>query len=1381
MHERQRTVADGPGPDPQPDAAEPAAAPVVGRGLMGHVTATPYVAELARSAQAAGGNALLSRAVLARRPKGPAPPKLAPEVPGTHLEEVIGRLRGQALPALQAALDAPDGQAVRAAGMRALALWEAVEGQAVPLTQTGGEPPQEYIDAREAVLTAFGAVRFRGRAAPDPPPVQDEGAELSSFIHRRTDELGAMAGDVVTMLGILSQDPVPEADGDRLVDLMHAHQPPWEFAYVREALIGLDRWKLLLKLPQKQVIRLGELVIASHEIAKQGLSPGEEVGLFEMLPADRKVRLLQPLTPAEVAEALYGSSSRWKDVIEPLNRMTLAASSLRNWLPVGTELLVEPNVLLPQYRVIFRVSEKAAGELKEKEGKPYIKPSSPGTVAIGNTVKYALHAPQPLPDNLWINWKVQRGGGGTDTGSARASRGRTGDVDVFSVEIEDAGLHTVSCNAQADVDGEYYDFGEASNVALSATERSAVEFSRHLDWKMSPDELKATLEKKLAEAKDDDARDKIKKQLGDLKTAQGEAGLFPLKAVYVSAEDEAVTFPLVLYVGLEPGYGDEKRLQLWDFTLQQTRTQAESGATMADAFIKLLEEFADDAPYPDGVIRFQVSPAVLPPPGAFEIPRRDFVFETDGGTALATILRGLSAAALAIGVGAAFLGQVEIAVPMMLLSGALAGAAGVANIADRLEHGMFEWDLESALDVVDIAAALITAGAASAVTTTARGVGKVSLLARLPKYADYAQIAVMAGVHSAAIGAAVASGDMDKVERAVLGALRDGAILLVVHRAGKRIQADLAARSGGGDPGAPTARPDDPGGPAKQHGDPDAPAPRTGVPDPPAPRPDVASGGGKTAAGTVKGGPPQTGGGQPHAPAPDIEPPRGTPEHHRWRHEQWIKTADLSSRPAPPPATGLPPLPERHLYADHIPDPEQAMRVYDMAYSRAGGKEVGLFRNARDGTYAVMVGTPHGVDAPAGRGPWEGVLHRHPNQGNILTLRNPAPADVADTAMRAFQAEKPITEIVEHDLPDGTRGRTRYTVQPTYPFEVTVEFLKPDGTVETRPYPSLQEYARAYGERTLYLDPADPLYKWVMADLGVVPAQGAGAVSYTHLDVYKRQPQAGRDGGDAPLPEPAGVRARLRRADALPRSGRPALQVGDGGPGRGPGAGRGRDAPHGDGRGAGDGAGERAGGPQAHLAGPGPGGAAGDVGDRGEGPEEGEARSGRPEDGAAGRRPHHGEAHLHDRRRAGGSGAPDVEDQARPGRGEGGPGRARHPAGSHGRDPVRRSRPGGPRGERRPRRAPRRGGEVPEGRALRRRGEHGGHGRPQAPGRDGLRRGSPDRHGDPYRGPHQGDRGGQVERRRLGGPDGVPGPVTRVRSGRAAPSAGRWSWRASPR
>jgi hypothetical protein len=131
------------------------------------------------------------------------------------------------------------------------------------------------------------------------------------------------------------------------------------------------------------------------------------------------------------------------------------------------------------------------------------------------------------------------------------------------------------------------------------------------------------------------------------------------------------------------------------------------------------------------------------------------------------------------------------------------------------------------------------------------------------------------------------------------------------------------------------------------------------------------------------------------------------------------------------------------------------------------------------------------------------VLHRHPNQGNILTLRNPAPADVADTALRAFQAEKPITEIVEHDLPDGTRGRTRYTVQPNHPFEVHVEFLKPDGTVESRAYPSLQEYARAYGERTLYLDPADPLYKWVMADLGVVQAQGAGGPRVTAMGVAR--------------------------------------------------------------------------------------------------------------------------------------------------------------------------------------------------------------------------------------------------------------------------------------
>ena len=46
----------------------------------------------------------------------------------------------------------------------------------------------------------------------------------------------------------------------------------------------------------------------------------------------------------------------------------------------------------------------------------------------------------------------------------------------------------------------------------------------------------------------------------------------------------------------------------------------------------------------------------------------------------------------------------------LVVSGLLAGAAATFELADRLEHGDFEWDLNTAMNLLDIASALLTFG-----------------------------------------------------------------------------------------------------------------------------------------------------------------------------------------------------------------------------------------------------------------------------------------------------------------------------------------------------------------------------------------------------------------------------------------------------------------------------------------------------------------------------------------------------------------------------------------------------------------------------------------------------------------------------------------------
>ena len=84
----------------------------------------------------------------------------------------------------------------------------------------------------------------------------------------------------------------------------------------------------------------------------------------------------------------------------------------------------------------------------------------------------------------------------------------------------------------------------------------------------------------------------------------------PVKAVYVSSEDQPVSIPLTVYVGPDPDHdlatSDRYGLKLWDFTLRAPRNYTREGERVNETLDGLLRQFADDAPYPDGHIRFEV-------------------------------------------------------------------------------------------------------------------------------------------------------------------------------------------------------------------------------------------------------------------------------------------------------------------------------------------------------------------------------------------------------------------------------------------------------------------------------------------------------------------------------------------------------------------------------------------------------------------------------------------------------------------------------------------------------------------------------------------------------------------------------------------------------
>ncbi|KFN42966.1 DUF4157 domain-containing protein [Arenimonas oryziterrae] len=162
---------------------------------------------------------------------------------------------------------------------------------------------------------------------------------------------------------------------------------------------------------------------------------------------------------------------------------------------------------------------------------------------------------------------------------------------------------------------------------------------------------------------------------------------------------------------------------------------------------------------------------------------------------------------------------------------------------------------------------------------------------------------------------------------------------------------------------------------------------------------------------------------------------------------------------------------------------DAAYAAYNKALASAGGREVAIYHNPETGEFCVMVGSETGVHAPAGLG-WDALVHFHPNEGNVLTFRMPAPQDFRGLMMRFVSEGVMVREFIEFDIPGVGRGRTEYGIDPGNPEPFYVRIHQPDGSPpQTVRFAHDGHYRAYWGERTIAVPKDSPVYDAMIRDI----------------------------------------------------------------------------------------------------------------------------------------------------------------------------------------------------------------------------------------------------------------------------------------------------------
>lgn len=1053
------------------------------------------------------------------------------------LLENAERLRTEALPAFQRGLDLVDARLVEDAGWRVLALWMTVAAAnnalLPPEAIRAPDAPELplFAETRNAVLADITIQRFRGNDLLGPQRTVEYITDIGRHVATQTEAAVGTVKDATELVRRLTGRPPSSDDEEAAIGLLAGRPNPWQFAYL-QAVVKAEGLGHVLDAFGVTAAEDLRAIRASHEFLKnrREIGPTDRIGVAEPMPTERKVRVLRAYGARELALELYGDYAFYDILLVPYNRALLENLPPTALIPAGTELLIEPQLTHGRYRMVFMAVEMT----KRQADRPYIDAAPSGAAIVKTKSRYTLRWPlvEPTPPSLQIggrftlwtpmsklvsvvglDWYVDNDPAAVGLPGVRAEDW-IGSQEVTTAELNKAGssidwqwpalgTHTVRCKVRfygelymdpielrypqpvvkerekleaewptvddpriapstlmaqrAETYGEFQRIAAALNVSEDELAHDPALAGR-VNTSYYPEFLVRDLRQQLAGTADRLRQRKLRDQIDAVEAAIERTktwGMRPIRALYVSSDDkQTVSAPLLLYVSPDPEApaAFPLALRLWDFTLEGAgRAYADGhGAwTPQMAVHGLFDQFGDEAPYPKGIVRFAVDSSLLPDDfaGKYPLAREIYEVHTHGGLLIEKLAGGLLTLMI-VGVGIITVGP-EVTLMAFAIYGAI---MGLADIITRLEAGTFEWDLQTGMDILAIAGGL--AAGVSPIISAVRGVGSVAWLGSATRAAGVLQLGVMAGQHLAAIVNAVQSGDNDKIVEAVLAAAIDGALIVVTHKAGSPPE-EPQGRTGGG---------------------PVSEGKGTGV--------TVVPRGGEGRLSTAVG----IGGERPPGP-PGREPAlkEGTPAA---THEAWtaqVAERGLAPRPGPGQSAG-PPVGPYETYETisgkrSFATPEEAFSAYEEALTRAGNREVGVYRNTTSpsGEYVVRVGDELSVSGPAGSN-WESVLHKHPNPENVLTRRMPAPQDVQNTLHAAFRSGRPVTEFIDYPLPDGRHGLVAYTVEPVNG-RVTIKYETAGGTTVERTFSSVEAYASHYSERTTYVDPSSTEYQWMMRDL----------------------------------------------------------------------------------------------------------------------------------------------------------------------------------------------------------------------------------------------------------------------------------------------------------
>ncbi|RYG25136.1 DUF4157 domain-containing protein, partial [bacterium] len=356
------------------------------------------------------------RLTVQRQPSTVDPATLTPESRLLLAEENMGRVAAD----FAAALASVDERRVTQAGLMVVAQWDNADLAAreiVPLycspdtavcqTYNLDENQQQTFDGiKRTALRALTLQRLGSRmavfGAEEVTPVASE--DVSDQLLTQLRQVAWVVKDTAALITILDQDEVPATEQWTAIGLLRQHMNPIQFSWMVAAADEAGVGSAFDAFEQDQMDAYYALVGATEGMMAAGLGddPTAEAPAYQMLPAQRKVRLLQPLTIEELSDELYGSRSAWRRALVPYNRGILEGIGETTWLPTGTELNFEAGLANAGVQTMVAASDAVQAQLQRAGTEPVLTSDAHGQPeSIGNTVAFSVH--WVATGDEWVN------------------------------------------------------------------------------------------------------------------------------------------------------------------------------------------------------------------------------------------------------------------------------------------------------------------------------------------------------------------------------------------------------------------------------------------------------------------------------------------------------------------------------------------------------------------------------------------------------------------------------------------------------------------------------------------------------------------------------------------------------------------------------------------------------------------------------------------------------------------------------------------------------------------------------------------------------------------------------------------------------------------